>query len=1012
MNLDGTPNTGAESNEVIVGSKGDDLIYAQGGDDTVYGEDGNDVIYGGFGIDRLYGGAGADTFYGGDNPDLIDGGSGDDIIFGESSGSDINGSDQLIGGTGNDQLYGGTGIDKLSAGSGDDRVYGGQDTDPFTHGGDGNDYVDGGSGGDILYGDNGDDIVVGAADQDQLFGNDGDDILRPGDPTGALTIGGDEVLGGDGSDQNDKGFDLIDFSDNTVRPGGVPFDLSNQSNPGTTINGSTTQVQSFQIDGVVGSKGNDAIIGDDQSTAGAGADAIIAGNNWLIGGSGNDTFTGLGGNDIIIGGSMRLDALIGKYESAPGVLSIYNHNLANDGLTDAERLEDARYQGASHRVGYADHLATSGANAGLIDAANALGGTVFDKHFTEMLRSLQFKDTVLGDGGADAASSDTVVYSGNYADYRIQRVVAGGITAFRISDLRIVDPATGLLPDGTLPDGTDLVTGIESFRFADQTLSQAAIEQHGQVFFNLDSTTNNIGNPTNAARLIGASQIYDVDNVSAANPTGLVTSPVTYSWNAAGMAIASNTGNSPNVSTPYVDGSNRLVLHTTTGTTIQETGTYIDAKGNAESVTTNWNMIVGTSSFNTLNGTNSAAIGDAIFGLGSNDTLNGLAGNDRLYGGSGSDTLNGGDGDDYLDGGSESDTLTGGLGNDYLDGGTSNDTMRGGIGNDTYVVDDASGNSVDMVIENADEGIDTVLTTADYTLTDNVENLTLTGSSGISGTGNALANVITGNSGSNRIDGGLNAEVAGAVPGDTMIGGAGSDTYVVNQAADVIIELAGGGTDTVESAATYTLTDNVENLTLTGVAVIDGTGNALANLLTGNTANNVLDGGNGIDTAAFSGAVLDATFGRDAQNRITVTTAAGGTDTLVNIEKVRFGGTSYDLKVGNQRDRRALGRSRRRVDPRGPRRQRCPDRQHRLGLPLGRNRRRHDDGWLGQRYVCRRQQFGCGRRTGERRHPRHRSVVGQLHARCQRREPDAYGQLRPQRHRQYPFQHDHRQWRQ
>ena len=486
VNLDGTPNSGAESNEVIVGTKGDDLIYAQGGDDTVYGEDGNDVILGGYGIDRLYGGAGSDMIKGGDNPDLIDGGSGDDFLYGESSGSDINGADQIIGGAGNDYVDGGVGIDKLSAGSGDDRVYGGQDTDPFTHGGDGNDYVDGGSGGDILYGDNGSDVVVGGADQDQLFGNDGDDILRPGDPTGALTIGGDEVLGGDGSDVNDKSFDLIDFSDNNLRPGGVTFDLPNQQNPATTPNGSSIQVQSYQIDGVIGSAGNDTITGDDDAAAGAGSDASIAGDNWLIGGSGADIITGGGGNDIVIGGSIRLDTLIGKYNTA------YDHNNANAGNTEAEQLQDALYQGASHRVLSSETIDSTG----IIDAINATipGSTNdFAKHFTEMLRTELFKDMVLGDGGTDAntlATPDIAVFSGRAADYRITAIpfnagnANGDLIVFKVEDLRV--PGTLDANGVEIPtDGTDIVVGVELLRFVDRDISllttPPSLDLHGVI---------------------------------------------------------------------------------------------------------------------------------------------------------------------------------------------------------------------------------------------------------------------------------------------------------------------------------------------------------------------------------------------------------------------------------------------------------------------------------------------------------------------------------------------------
>jgi Ca2+-binding RTX toxin-like protein len=469
VNLDGTPNSGAESNEILVGTDKNDLLYANGGDDTVYGEGGDDIIYGGFGIDRLYGGDGSDRLYGGDNPDLMDGGSGDDFLYGESSGSDINGADQLIGGSGNDFVSGGVGIDKLSGGTGDDHVVGDGDTDPFTHGSDGNDLVEGNSGGDILYGDNGDDVLVGGADQDQMFGGNGDDIIRPGDVTGALTIGTDETLGGDGVtdiDGNGKqGFDIIDFSDNAVRAGGVTFNLADQINPGVTVNGTPTQTQAFQMEGVIGSAGDDTLTGGSTNLAGD------VDNDWIIGGKGNDKLAGGAGNDVIIGGSIRLDDLIGKYESAPGVLSTYDHNNNNNGSTEALQLQDARYQGASHRVGYSDNLATTGSNAGLIDQVNAMhvGDVDYDKHFQELLRSDQFKDTVLGDGGDDSLSMDTFVLSGNLANYVVEQVAYtdhnGNVhDAVRITDIR---PGS--------PDGSDLVIDIEKYQFANATVTLAEL---------------------------------------------------------------------------------------------------------------------------------------------------------------------------------------------------------------------------------------------------------------------------------------------------------------------------------------------------------------------------------------------------------------------------------------------------------------------------------------------------------------------------------------------------------
>jgi Ca2+-binding RTX toxin-like protein len=118
-------------------------------------------------------------------------------------------------------------------------------------------------------------------------------------------------------------------------------------------------------------------------------------------------------------------------------------------------------------------------------------------------------------------------------------------------------------------------------------------------------------------------------------------------------------------------------------------------------------------------------------------------------------------------------------------------------------------------------------------------NLTLTGTSSINGTGNALVNVLIGNSGDNVLSGGGG--------GDTLIGGAGDDTYVIRHVADVATEGVDAGVDRITSAIDYTLGANFENLVLTGTVALDGTGNSAANSIYGNSAANVLSGGDGDD---------------------------------------------------------------------------------------------------------------------------------------------------------------------
>ncbi len=207
-----------------------------------------------------------------------------------------------------------------------------------------------------------------------------------------------------------------------------------------------------------------------------------------------------------------------------------------------------------------------------------------------------------------------------------------------------------------------------------------------------------------------------------------------------------------------------------------------------------------------------------------------------------------------------------------LDGGPGADTMAGGGGDDTYLVD----NPADLVIEESGGGDDSVIASADYTLPDNVERLTLTGAAQ-RGWGNALANTIAGNDAGDRLRGGSGDDTIsagagndnlfggndrdwlgggagsdtldGAAGADTMIGGTGDDSYIVDNPGDQIIEVQGEGTDTVIATTMfYSLGDNLENLTLAGAANAIGWGNALDNRLTGNAGNNALRGGAGNDT--------------------------------------------------------------------------------------------------------------------------------------------------------------------
>jgi Ca2+-binding RTX toxin-like protein len=219
-------------------------------------------------------------------------------------------------------------------------------------------------------------------------------------------------------------------------------------------------------------------------------------------------------------------------------------------------------------------------------------------------------------------------------------------------------------------------------------------------------------------------------------------------------------------------------------------------------------------------------------------------------------------GNDLVSGGTGPNELYGYAGNDTLDGGAGADTMLGGPGDDTYIVD----NLGDVIVELSGQGLDTVRSSVGRTLGANQENLVLTGSSAINGTGNTLRNVITGNAAANVLDG-----KGGA---DTLIGGADNDTYVVNAAGDLVVELAGGGTDLVKAWVNYTLPANVEKLALMGVADLNGTGNTLPNMLTGNAGANRLSGSGGADAIHGKGG-MDTLTGGAGADRFYFNTALG-----------------------------------------------------------------------------------------------------------------------------------------
>ncbi len=180
------------------------------------------------------------------------------------------------------------------------------------------------------------------------------------------------------------------------------------------------------------------------------------------------------------------------------------------------------------------------------------------------------------------------------------------------------------------------------------------------------------------------------------------------------------------------------------------------------------NLIKGNKSSNYLYG-NSSSKSFIIYGDWGN---NALEGNDTLIGNVKEDAIYGEDGNDRLGGLLGNDTLYGGGGNDYLNGGGGLDTLIGNGGNDIFIISSTN----DRVIEISNQGIDTVRSVVSYSLSSNLERLSLQGIANINATGNNLNNYLFGNSGNNILNGlGGNDTLIGNAGNDILVGASGND---------------------------------------------------------------------------------------------------------------------------------------------------------------------------------------------------------------------------------------------
>ncbi|MEN9657602.1 MAG: hypothetical protein RL571_1067 [Pseudomonadota bacterium] len=849
---------GSKKGEFAFSGDNDDSLSGYDGNDQLFSGAGNDRLYGGYGEDILVAGKGDDTLWGGEDNDILQGNEGNDVLVGER------GDDTLDGGSGNDSLDGGLGNDTYLFGRGSgndvinslDKTTGKLDVIQLGVGVLTSDVIlkrDGTALVLSIKGTNDSVRVFGYFFDDATYGNQVEQIkFADGMIWDVDAVKNIVLIASEGDDiltSYATGNTILGLAGNDTLYGSIGKDILDGGLGADNINGGygdDTLIGGVGDDSLNGQGGNDLLLGneDNDTLFGDLGDDILdggAGNDSLDGGTGNDTYLfGRGsGNDVInsldkttgkldviqLGAGVLTSDVILKRDGTALVLSIKGTNDSVrvfgyffDDATYGNQVEQIKFadgmiwdiaevkrrvlipivesvalnaaskdvvltrsndslmiavSGKSDRIELKDYFYKDAIDNPAAKSLQLADGLVWDAEIVKqkVLEATAARDWLTGyatndvinggdgDDGLFGEGGDDILDGGNGAD-NVQGgegndIVKGGAGADTIYGGNGNDSLLGNDGDDSLyaEAGNDTLDGgagndlLKGGAGADTYLFGKGSGQDTVV--NVDSDAVGV----NADRILFAAGIT-TDDISLTRAADSL------------MIRIKGTNDSVEVKDYfYLDG------HSNYGLDFLQfaDGTIWDLA--AVKVKT----LIGDSGNNTLNGFATA------------DIISGLAGDDYLYGKAGNDTLDGGDGADWLYGEEGDDSLKGGAGADKL---------YGGMGNDSYDVD----NIADVITENAAEGTDLVQANVSWTLGNNLENLTLTGSAAINGTGNALNNVLIGNAGANTLTGAVgNDTLSGGAGADALIGGAGNDTYVLAR---------GDGSDTVtENDATAKNTD-------------------------------------------------------------------------------------------------------------------------------------------------------------------------------------------------------------
>ncbi|NRR34123.1 type I secretion C-terminal target domain-containing protein [Oxalobacteraceae bacterium] len=896
---------GGAGNDTLLGGDGDDLLDAGTGVDIVDGGLGNDTV-------KLLGNFADYTRSRPNLSDtvLVNAATGESItlrnietVLFDGDAKSMSAAQVNLTSVGNDSLEGGAGADSLDGGLGNDSMRGQDGDDQYTVNVAGdviNEAADGGTdtvlvaftaAGSYTLADNVEHGTVTATLAGVgIIGNGLDNYLKGNGLANTLAggAGSDTLDGGAGSDRLDGGsgddcylvdatadviVELAGGGNDTVIFTAASYTLSiNVENLSYADSKAFIGMGNLASNSITGNVGNDVLsglAGDDTLVGEAGNDKLDGGigNDSLSGGAGNDTLLGGEGNDQLLagGGTDVLDGGLGS-DTAKVLGNFADYTRARPNATDTVLVN----------IGSGDSITLRGIEA--VQFAD-IGKTLAELHVNAATIGNDFLTGTLGadklDGGLgsdtlDGGAGDDA-YVVNVATDVIVEAIDGGNDS-----VSVAFTAAGIFTLAAYVDNASVARA-----------APAGVGISGNALDNL-LTGNDAANT-----LIGGAGNDTLDGMGGTDKLDGGSGNDSYRVDA-----------STDVVVELADGGNDTVASTALSYTLSahvENLVYTDSKAFTGTGNGLANTIVGNAGNDKLDG---AAGDDTLVGGAGNDTLLGGDGADLLVTGLGSNLADGGAGsdtltlagafDDYvrtrptdLDtllvskvsgesvllrnvetvifagvshaladlfvnvGSSANDVLTGSAGADTINGGLGSDTMSGLGGDDRYLVNVGG----DSVVEAADDGSDTVevafTAAGSYTLASNVEHGVISAAVALTVglIGNELNNVLTGNDGNNLLEGRAgNDELIGKGGNDTMVGGTGDDIYHVDQSADVVTELADGGSDSViTTLSSYTLAANVERLSYLGSAAFSGIGNLLANTLTGSNGNDTLDGGAGDD---------------------------------------------------------------------------------------------------------------------------------------------------------------------